>query len=70
MHFQSVIKYQKKYYTLLGYMSWTLMDNYEWEDGYKTKFGLYSIFYKNGKRVCLLKDSGKYYRDTIQNAKK
>ncbi len=23
--------------------------------------------FKNGKRVCELKDSGKYYRDAIQN---
>jgi len=49
-------------------MSWTLCDNYEWEDGYKPKFGLYSISYKNGKRVCLLKDSGEYYRHAIQDA--
>jgi len=68
-HFQSVIEYQKKYRMILGYMYWTLMDNYEWEDGYKPKFGLYTMSYKNGKRVCLLKDSGEYYRDAIENAK-
>jgi len=54
----------------LGYMSWTLCDNYEWEDGYKPKFGLYTMSYKNGKRICLLKDSGEYYRKAIENAKK
>ncbi len=68
-HFQSVIKCQKKYYTILGYMSWILCDNYEWEDGYKPKFGLYTISYKKGKRVCLLKDSGEHYREAIENAK-
>jgi beta-glucosidase/6-phospho-beta-glucosidase/beta-galactosidase len=67
-HFQSVIEYQKKYHTILGYMSWTLCDNYEWEDGYKPKFGLYTMSYKNGKRICELKDSGEYYREAIQNA--
>ena len=25
--------------------------------------------YKNRKRVCLLKDSGEYYKDAIKNAK-
>ena len=44
------------------------MDNYEWEDGYKPKFGLYTMSYKNGKRICELKDSGEYYREAIQNA--
>jgi beta-glucosidase len=69
-HFRSVIEYQKKYHMILGYMYWTLMDNYEWEDGYKPKFGLYTMSYKKGKRICQLKDSGKYYRDAIENAKK
>ena len=69
MHFKSVIEYQKKYRMILGYIYWTLMDNYEWEDGYKPKFGLYTMSYKNGKRVCLLKDSGEYYKDAIKNAK-
>jgi beta-glucosidase len=69
-HFRSVIEYQKKYNTILGYVYWTLMDNYEWEDGYKPKFGLYTMSYKNKERVCQLKDSGEYYREAIENAKK
>jgi beta-glucosidase/6-phospho-beta-glucosidase/beta-galactosidase len=68
-HFKSVIEYQKKYHRILGYMHWTLTDNYEWDDGYKPKFGLYTMSYKNGKRVCELKDSGEYYRKAIQNTK-
>ena len=44
------------------------MDNYEWKDGYKSKFGLYTMSYKNGKRICELKDSGEYYREAIKNA--
>ena len=67
-HFKSVIEYQKKHHTILGYIYWTLMDNYEWEYGYKPKFGLYTMSYKNWKRVCLLKDSGEYYREAILNA--
>ena len=69
-HFKSVIEYQKKYHTILGYMYWTLMDNFEWEDGYKPKFGLYTMTYKNGKRVCELKDSGEHYKEAIENANK
>ena len=67
-HFQSVIEYQKKYRMILGYMYWTLMDNYEWEDEYKSKFGLYTISYKKEKRICQLKDSGEHYKEAILNA--
>jgi beta-glucosidase/6-phospho-beta-glucosidase/beta-galactosidase len=69
-HFQSVIEYQKKYHTILGYMYWTLMDNYEWEDGYKQNFGLYTMSYKKGKLVCKLKDSGEYYSQLLKTLKK
>jgi beta-glucosidase len=70
MHFRSVMEYQKKYHTILRYMHWTLCDNFEWEDGYKPKFGLYTMSYKSGKRVCELKDSGEHYREAIENANK
>ena len=67
-HFQSVIEYQKNNHTILGYIYWTLCNNYEWESGFQPKFGIYTMTYKNGKRVCLLKCSGEHYRQAIENA--
>ena len=67
-HLKYLIEYQMKYNTILGYMWWTLMDNYEWEDAYEPKFGLYTMNYKKGKRICLLKDSGEYYKKFIENS--
>ena len=67
-HLKYLIEYHVKYNTILGYMWWTLMDNYEWEDAYEPKFGLYTMNYKKGKRICLLKDSGEYYKKFIQNS--
>jgi beta-glucosidase len=47
-----------------GYLLWSLMDNFEWADGYGTRFGLTYVDYATQKRTPKL--SAKYYADVIR----
>jgi beta-glucosidase len=47
-----------------GYYSWSLMDNFEWAEGYTKRFGIVHVDYSTQKRV--LKDSAKWYREVIR----
>ncbi len=49
---------------LLGYFIWSLMDNFEWSEGYSRCFGLIYIDYVTLKRS--LKDSAYLYREWIK----
>jgi len=46
-----------------GYFHWTLMDNFEWAEGFKERFGLIYVDPVTQKRV--LKDSARWYREII-----
>lgn len=48
---------------VIGYMYWSIMDNFEWAFGYDKRFGLIYVDYPTEKRV--LKDSAYWYRDVI-----
>lgn len=50
---------------LKGYFCWSLMDNFEWAEGYHERFGLVHVDYSDGKRT--IKDSGYWYRSVIES---
>ena len=48
---------------LKGYFLWSLMDNFEWADGYTNRFGLHYVDFKTQKRTPKL--SADYYKEVI-----
>ena len=46
-----------------GYYSWSLLDNFEWAEGYTKRFGLIYVDYPTQQRI--IKESGHWYRDFL-----
>ena len=46
-----------------GYFGWTLIDNFEWAEGYRQRFGIVHVDFETQKRT--IKDSGYWWRDLI-----
>jgi beta-glucosidase len=49
-----------------GYFAWSLLDNFEWSDGFSQRFGLVSVDYTTQRRIP--KDSARWYADLIHKA--
>ncbi len=45
---------------LKGYFAWSLMDNFEWAEGYKMRFGIVHVDYETQART--IKQSGEWYQ--------
>ncbi|KAF8391382.1 hypothetical protein HHK36_023686 [Tetracentron sinense] len=48
-----------------GYFVWSLMDNFEWTNGYNMRFGLYYVDFETLKRTPKL--SARWYRNFLNN---
>ncbi|MBN3038075.1 MAG: glycoside hydrolase family 1 protein [Candidatus Omnitrophica bacterium] len=46
---------------IIGYLHWSLLDNFEWADGYRARFGLVEVDYQSQQRT--IRDSARSYAE-------
>jgi len=63
-HIEQVLKAQQEGVNVQGYFVWTLMDNFEWAEGYHPRFGLVHVDFETQQRI--IKSSGKWYGQFLQ----
>jgi beta-glucosidase len=51
-----------------GYFAWSLLDNFEWAEGYVRRFGLIHVDFLTQRRT--LKESAKWFRSFLNGAPK
>ncbi len=64
-YLKQVYKAKRKGLKIDGYFVWTFMDNFEWAEGYKPRFGLVHVDFNTQKRI--VKASGKWYSKFLNN---
>jgi len=58
-HLDKLIEAMKSGLEVLGYVYWSLIDNYEWDKGFSPRFGLIEVDYNTYKRT--VKDSARKF---------
>lgn len=63
-HLQAVMEAHKAGVDIRGYFAWSLMDNFEWAEGYSQRFGVVHVDYDT--QVRTIKRSGHWYSSLCQ----
>lgn len=63
-HLASLATLRQQGVDVRGYFAWSLLDNYEWSEGYAKRFGIVHVDYETQERTP--KDSAHWYADLIK----
>lgn len=63
-HIAEVLKAKQAGVKVEGYFVWTLMDNFEWAEGYHPRFGLVHVDFETQQRT--VKSSGYWYKNFLE----
>lgn len=50
---------------LKGYFVWSLLDNFEWDDGYRFRFGIHHVNFNDPRRPRTPKHSAEVYKEIV-----
>lgn len=63
-YLQQILRAKNDGANVRGYFAWTLIDNFEWTEGFRPRFGLVYNDFKTQERT--VKDSGLWFRDFLK----
>jgi beta-glucosidase len=63
-HFRAAHDAMQRGVDLRGYLVWSLLDNFEWAEGYSKRFGV--VFVDYGTQLRIPKMSARFYREVIE----
>jgi beta-glucosidase len=66
-HLNAVNEAMKSGVKVSGYFAWSLMDNFEWAEGYEKRFGLVYVDFETQERT--FKNSAKAYQRLLASRK-
>ena len=66
-HIQTVAGVIRQGVPIKGYVVWSFMDNFEWSEGYRKRFGLVYVDYPTQQRI--VKESGRWYANFIKQSR-
>ncbi|RCN35146.1 glycosyl hydrolase, family 1 [Ancylostoma caninum] len=66
-HIAAVSQAIKDGCNIVGYTLWSLIDNFEWSDGYTNLFGVHKVDFSSPSRPRTPKSSAKLYKEIIRN---
>ena len=66
-HLQQLLKAKEEGVKVDGYFVWSLTDNFEWAEGYHTRFGLIYVDFDTQQRI--IKRSGHWFREFLSDDK-
>ncbi|RNL55507.1 GH1 family beta-glucosidase [Pedobacter jejuensis] len=65
LYLEALLKAKNEGMPISGYMAWTLMDNFEWAEGFDARFGLVHTDFKTLERT--IKNSGYWWQQFLKS---
>jgi beta-glucosidase len=66
-YLDQILKVKREGINVKGYFVWSLLDNFEWAEGYTKRFGIVYVDFPSQARY--IKDSGYWFREFLQNTR-